>query len=82
MRGPLLLKGAYRPLLNRNLRHIDNSVQPLILIPPSTSSARSRQLTISERAVKFHISSILVKLEAGNRTEAVAIALQNGLVTR
>jgi DNA-binding NarL/FixJ family response regulator len=37
-------------------------------------------LTISERTVKFHISSILAKLEAGNRTEAVTIALQKGLV--
>jgi DNA-binding NarL/FixJ family response regulator len=38
------------------------------------------ELIISERTVKFHISSILAKLEAGNRTEAVTIALQKGLV--
>lgn len=37
-------------------------------------------LTISERTVKFHVSSIMGKLGAGNRTEAVSIAAQRGLV--
>lgn len=38
------------------------------------------ELSISERTVKFHVSSILAKLGAGNRTEAVALAAQKGLV--
>jgi DNA-binding NarL/FixJ family response regulator len=38
------------------------------------------QLVISERTVKFHVSSILGKLGAGNRTEAVRVAAQQGLV--
>jgi DNA-binding NarL/FixJ family response regulator len=37
-------------------------------------------LIISERTVKFHVSSILGKLGAGNRTEAVTMALQQGII--
>ncbi|MCB0254281.1 MAG: response regulator transcription factor [Anaerolineae bacterium] len=40
------------------------------------------RLAITERTVKFHVSSILGKLEAGNRTEAVSIAVQQGLIER
>jgi len=38
-------------------------------------------LVISERTVKFHVSSILSKLGAGNRTEAVRLAVQRGMVS-
>ncbi len=40
------------------------------------------ELTISRSTVKFHVSNILSKLGASSRTEAVAIALQKGLVSR
>jgi two-component system, NarL family, response regulator LiaR len=38
-------------------------------------------LIISERTAKFHVSSIMGKLGATNRTEAVALAAQRGLIT-
>lgn len=40
----------------------------------------AEQLFISERTVKFHISSILSKLLAQTRTEAVSTAIQRGLL--
>jgi DNA-binding NarL/FixJ family response regulator len=39
----------------------------------------AHELVVTERTVKFHVSSILTKLGAGNRTEAVAIATRHGL---
>lgn len=38
------------------------------------------QLVISERTAKFHVSSIMSKLGATNRTEAVSLAAQYGLI--
>jgi DNA-binding NarL/FixJ family response regulator len=39
------------------------------------------QLFITERTVKFYVSAILGKLHASNRTEAVTIAMQRGLIS-
>jgi DNA-binding NarL/FixJ family response regulator len=38
------------------------------------------RLSISEHTVKSHVANIFVKLEAHDRTEAVAIAIQRGLI--
>jgi DNA-binding NarL/FixJ family response regulator len=37
-------------------------------------------LVITERTVKFHVSSIMSKLGASNRTEVVTLAVQRGIV--
>ncbi len=39
-------------------------------------------LIVSRSTVKFHVSNILSKLHAASRTEAVAIALQNNLLSK
>jgi DNA-binding NarL/FixJ family response regulator len=38
------------------------------------------RLSISERTVKFHVSSVLSKLGAKNRTQAVRMARERGIV--
>jgi DNA-binding NarL/FixJ family response regulator len=51
-----------------------------LLAQGKTNKEIALQLFITERTVKFHVSSILGKLGAGNRTEAVTMAAQLGLV--
>ena len=40
----------------------------------------AKKLVVSLSTVKFHVSSILSKLDVGSRTEAVSMALQEGLI--
>jgi DNA-binding NarL/FixJ family response regulator len=47
-----------------------------------TNKAIAQELFISERTVKFHVSAILSKLGASNRTEAVKIAVERGILER
>lgn len=46
-----------------------------------TNKQIADELFISERTVKFHVSAILQKLDATNRTEAVRMALERGMIT-
>jgi two-component system, NarL family, response regulator LiaR len=51
-----------------------------LLAQGKTNKEIAAALVITERTAKFHLSSIMGKLGAGNRTEAVRIAAQRGLV--
>jgi DNA-binding NarL/FixJ family response regulator len=62
------------PLTPRELEVLNHLAQGL------QNKEIAAKLIISERTVKFHVSSIMGKLGAGNRTEAVSIAAQQGLV--
>jgi two-component system, NarL family, response regulator YdfI len=46
----------------------------------SSNKAIAWQLHISEHTVKFHVNSILQKLNAESRTEAVMLGLRRGLI--
>ena len=57
--------------------------QVLELVALGMSNARIAQtLVISEKTAGHHVSRILTKLGAGNRTEAVAVAARAGLSRR
>ena len=51
-----------------------------LLVEGLTNPEIAERLYVSKSTVKFHVSSILNKLQVSSRTEAVAKALQEGLV--
>lgn len=65
---------GFTPLTDREMDVMEQLAQG------KTNKDIASTLVISERTVKFHVSSIFQKLGAGNRTEAVTIAARLGLV--
>ena len=45
-----------------------------------SNQAIAKELYVAEQTVKFHLTNIYRKLDAANRTEAVRIAYQHGLI--
>ena len=63
-----------KPLTHREFETLD------LLRRGFSNKDISRALEISEHTAKFHVKSILVKLDASDRAEAVAIAYERGLL--
>lgn len=85
---PVLAANATRMLIqatrdkssqNFNLSEREKEVLALVVEGLNNPQIAER-LTISRSTVKFHVSSILSKLGVENRSEAVALAVQNKLV--
>jgi NarL family two-component system response regulator LiaR len=45
-----------------------------------TNAAIARKLVISDATARFHVSNVLTKLGVANRTEAVRLAIKQGLI--
>jgi DNA-binding NarL/FixJ family response regulator len=52
-----------------------------LLADGHSNATAARQLWISEETVKSHVKKVLAKLEADTRTQAVAIALREALIS-
>lgn len=91
---PIIASKLLRHVGQQYGRHSSNS-QPALLEPLTERELEvlallaqgmpnkeiAARLIISERTAKFHVSSIMGKLGATNRTEAVSLAAQKGLIT-
>lgn len=53
-----------------------------LMVTGAANKEIARQLSITERTVKAHVTSILNKLGVNSRTEAVAVAIRAGLVQK
>ena len=51
-----------------------------LLVNGKTNKEIAKELTLSPTTVRWHVSNILSKLGASNRTEATALTLENKLV--
>jgi two-component system, NarL family, response regulator YdfI len=51
-----------------------------MLAEGQSNKSIAHQLGISEHTVKFHVNSIMTKLNAGSRTEAVTLGIRQGLI--
>lgn len=84
--GGSLIEPVIASKLIRQVRDSPEGLTPretevLGLLAQGASNKRIAQtLFVSERTVKFHVSSILAKLNASNRTEAAALARERGLI--
>ena len=76
-------------IASKLMRHVSEDFDPLtprelevlsLVAQGLQNKEIAAELAITVRTVKFYVSSILGKLRAGNRTEAVAIAAQKGLI--
>lgn len=85
--GSLLQPVIASKLINRLTQPVPESLtareqEVLALIAQGLPNKEiAERLVITERTVKFHVSAIMGKLGASNRTEAVALARQRNLLT-
>ena len=72
---------ASEPVTVQSEELTDREQQVLVMMADGLSNKEiSSRLAISTHTVKFHISSILGKLGAGSRTEAVSIGIRSGRI--
>jgi len=79
--GALSTERAAQPPENQGEALTPREVEVLGLLAEGSGNKQiAHRLGISEHTVKFHVASILAKLGAASRTEAVTLGIRRGLV--
>ncbi|PJF41910.1 MAG: DNA-binding response regulator [Phototrophicales bacterium] len=77
----MLIQATTQPTLE-SFHLTDRELEVLALMVEGMSNRQiAHQLSISYSTVRFHVSSILSKLNVESRTEAVTVALRNNLLS-
>ncbi|MQA91215.1 MAG: response regulator [Gemmatimonas sp.] len=85
--GGTLIEPVVASKLLRQVRSAPDGLSPrelevLELVATGLTNRQvAQRLFVTERTVKFHVSAILAKLGAANRTEAVGIARERGVLS-
>jgi NarL family two-component system response regulator LiaR len=74
-----LIHRARQPQPGHDLTPREHEVLAL-MVKGMSNPEIARHLVVGRSTAKFHVSSVLTKLGVSSRTEAVALALQHGLV--
>lgn len=78
---PLIPSSSRAPAALGNETLTPREVEVLSMMAEGTGNKMiARRLGISEHTVKFHVGSILAKLDASSRTEAVTVGVRRGLI--
>jgi two-component system, NarL family, response regulator len=83
-KGDSLLPPSIASKLAQSMTHPELSERELQVLQYMANGRSNKEigqvLYISENTVKAHVKSILAKLDAMGRTEAIAIAIKRGLI--
>ncbi|HEU5316060.1 MAG TPA: response regulator transcription factor, partial [Chloroflexota bacterium] len=74
-----LIKGALKAGAIGYLLRNATAAELALMAEGLSNPELAERLTVERPTVRFHVSSILSKLGAASRTEAVALALRHGL---
>lgn len=78
---PVLIANTHTPLSNRVKGLSPRETTVLLWMKEGkTNWEIARIVGVTERTVRFHVESIFVKLDVGSRTQAVAVAIEHGLL--
>jgi len=82
--GATYISAAVAASLSRTFSHVDLSPRETQVLELMANGSRNKEIAgvlgISELTVKEHVSRILQKLGVGDRTAAISVALQRGLL--
>jgi DNA-binding CsgD family transcriptional regulator len=78
----VLIANTHTPLLNRVKGLSPREMTVLLWMKEGKTNWEIAQIVgVTERTVRFHVEGIFMKLDASSRTQAVALAMEHGLLS-